>query len=103
MKGKVIADSYVMCEGAEEFRLISEHRSTELIAAKLERHIIADDVAIEPLAAGAGALIGDVAAAVVEQLGFDLPEVGQFTMQVGVVCFAGDVLSVPRTTSFARM
>ena len=47
VKGKVIADSVVICEGIKQFRVISECCIGEFIAAHLERHIIADDVEIE--------------------------------------------------------
>lgn len=55
VKGKVVADSWVYCEGPERFRVFSEHCPGALIAEKLERHIVADDVAIEVLS-GASAL-----------------------------------------------
>lgn len=48
-KGKVVADSWVLCEGAERFRIFSECCLAGVIAEKLERHIIADDVEIEVL------------------------------------------------------
>jgi folate-binding protein YgfZ len=48
-KGKVVADSWVRCEGPERFRIFSEHCSSAVIVEKLERHIIADDVEIEIL------------------------------------------------------
>jgi folate-binding protein YgfZ len=60
VKGKVIADSWVYCLGAEEFLIYSEYSSGEEIADKLQRHIIADDVEIEVLpAAPALSLIGE--------------------------------------------
>jgi len=60
VKGKVIADSWVHCEGAEQFRIFSEHCSGRLIAEKLERHIIADDVDLDVLSsAPALALVGN--------------------------------------------
>ncbi len=90
VKGKVIADSWVLCEDDEQFRIISEHCTAEVIAEKLERHIIADDVEIEPLDGGAAiALIGEQAGAVLEQLGFEIPETGKFSEALGAVCFAG--------------
>jgi len=47
VKGKIVADSWVWCEGPETFRVFSEHCASATIAEKLERHIIADDVEIE--------------------------------------------------------
>jgi folate-binding protein YgfZ len=46
VKGKVIADSYVLCLGDEHFRVLSERCPATVIAAHLERHIVADEVAI---------------------------------------------------------
>ncbi len=60
LKGKVVADSWVLCEGPEAFRIFSEHCASSVIAEKLEHHIIADDVDIRMLsAAPALAIIGD--------------------------------------------
>jgi folate-binding protein YgfZ len=47
VKAKVIADSVVICEGEESFRVLSERCSGELIVAHLERHIIADEVELQ--------------------------------------------------------
>lgn len=55
VKGKVIADSWVLCVGAERFHIFSEHCDAGIIAQKLEQHVIADDVVIE-LAPSAPAL-----------------------------------------------
>jgi folate-binding protein YgfZ len=64
VKGKIVADSWVLCEGPERFRLFSEHCPASTIAEKLERHIIADDVVIEVLPpAPSVALIGEGAGA----------------------------------------
>ena len=59
-KGKVVADSWVLCEGPEHFRIFSEHCLPAVIAEKLERHIIADDVEIEVLSpAAVVAVVGE--------------------------------------------
>lgn len=47
VKGKILADSWVLCEGEEEFRIYSECCEGQLIKDKLEHHIIADDVELE--------------------------------------------------------
>lgn len=47
VKGKIVADSWVLCEGEEAFRVFSEHGDISLIKEKLENHIIADDVQLE--------------------------------------------------------
>lgn len=60
VKGKIAADSWLHRDGGERFRIFSEHCPGSVIAEKLERHIIADDVEIESLGgAEAIALIGE--------------------------------------------
>ena len=77
VKGKVIGDSVIFCEGGERFRILSEHSGSAEIVQKLEQHIIADDVEIETLLVGAAiALVGSGAGAVLESLGFSVPETG---------------------------
>ena len=75
VKGKVIADSVMLCEGAERFRVISECCAGELITAHMERHIIADDVGIEHVESGFGFELPTQA---VEALGLDCPNSGRF-------------------------
>lgn len=59
VKGKVIADSWVRCEGEAQFRILSEHCPGREIADKLDQHIVADDVELEVLpAAPALTMIG---------------------------------------------
>ena len=79
VKGKVIGDSVILCEGKEHFRLLSEHTASATIVEKLERHIIADDVEIEKLSVGTGlTLIGEGVQAVLNELELELPAVGHF-------------------------
>ena len=90
VKGKVIADSVVLCEGEERFRILSEGSATAVIAQKLEQHIIADDVEIEVLPTGASiALVGEGAEAALEALGISLPEDGACTDVEGGKLFRG--------------
>ncbi len=85
VKGKVIADSVIFCEGDERFRILSEHSPSAVIRQKLEQHIIADDVEIEALPTGAAlALVGRDAGALLESLGFSEPELGVFETVTGV-------------------
>ena len=59
VKGRVVADSWIYCEDAERFRIISERSDGALIREKLESHIVADEVEIESGAPLAGlAVIG---------------------------------------------
>lgn len=90
VKGKVIADSVVFCEGEERFRVLSEHSASAVIQQKLEQHIIADDVEIEALPTGAAlALVGKDSAALLEGLGFAVPEVGAFVSVDGLTLSCG--------------
>ncbi|WPJ94941.1 hypothetical protein SH580_16045 [Coraliomargarita algicola] len=75
VKGKVIADGVVLCEGEEQFRVISDRCPGETIMAHLQRHIIADDVVIEPCEPG---FCFQFTAAAVHALGLELPACGRF-------------------------
>ena len=86
VKGRVVADSWVLCESAGRFQIISEHGSAELIAAKLARHLIADDVEIKELERPcAFALVGDD---VDKWLG-KCPEAGNFLKMDSHLVFRG--------------
>ena len=85
VKGKVIADSVVLCEGAEQFRVISERCVGELIGAHMERHIIADDVEIEHVDLGFGF---ELSAQAVEALGLECPESGRFIRFDGGILYS---------------
>lgn len=75
VKGKVIADGVVLCEGGERFRVLSELCPGERIAAHMERHVIADDVVIEHCDPG---FVFELPPAGVQALGWELPECGRF-------------------------
>lgn len=85
VKGKIQADGWVFCEGAEKFHIFSEHGAVESIQEKLEQHIIADDVELEagPLSAALAVMgedAGELAASATGALvlpgrRFDLPSV----------------------------
>ena len=60
VKGKVVSDSWIRCEGEEQFRIFSEHCSGQDIADKLNQHIIADDVELEVLSGAAALAVFDV-------------------------------------------
>lgn len=90
VKGKVLGDSVVLCEDAQRFRVLSPSSQGQVIADKLQQHIIADDVEVElqPDCA-AYALIGDATAGVLEGLGIPVPEPGHFVEQAGVLIYCG--------------
>ena len=85
VKGKVIADSVMLCEGAEQFRVISECCAGELITAHMERHIIADDVEIEHVESGFGFELPTQA---VEALALDCPKSGRFLQIEGGILYS---------------
>jgi len=90
VKGKVVADSFVLCEEADRFRLFSEHSETETIADKLEHHIIADDVVIDRLPEGfAIALAGSGSVSVLQSLGIQLPNVAAFASADNLYIYQG--------------
>lgn len=90
VKGKVLGDSYVLCEGDELFRLISETSEADVLVEKLEKHIIADDVEIEQVDAATGfALIGEGAEAVLSELGLQAPVAEQSAVSGDLRVFAG--------------
>ena len=90
VKGKVIADSFVFCEGEARFRIISEHSPATTIAGKLEQHIIADDVVVERLPEGSAiALVGSEAATVLQSLEIQAPDVDTFTEIDGLYVYRG--------------
>jgi folate-binding protein YgfZ len=84
VKGKVLADSVVLCEGEESFRIISERCAGEAIATQMERHIIADDVEIEHREPGFAL---ELSSQGVAALGWELPELGRFVVGAGGVLF----------------
>lgn len=56
VKGKILADSWVLCDSEESFWIFSEHCEGRGIMDKLEQHIIADDVELDS-APQAGGLV----------------------------------------------
>lgn len=90
VKGKVLGDSYVLCEGNEFFRLISETSEAAVLVEKLEKHIIADDVEVGHADAATGfALIGEGAEAVLSELGLKVPVEGQYASNGDLRVFTG--------------
>jgi len=90
VKGKILADAFVLCRGAEEFLIVSPNSGAAVIEDTLGQHIIADDVEVERLDASAAAcLIGAGAEAALESLGLEAPGPGRFSEAGGVVAFRG--------------
>lgn len=62
VKGRLVADSWVLCEDEDHFRVVSENCPVKDILEKLEHHIIADDVELERHHSSAAlSIIGDQA------------------------------------------
>lgn len=89
VKGKVIADSTVLCEGDESFRLISETSDAAALVEKLERHIIADDVVIETGPALVGFALVGAFEAVLAALNLSVPAKGQFVQSEELIVCLG--------------
>ncbi|MEM8866985.1 MAG: hypothetical protein AAGC73_01830 [Verrucomicrobiota bacterium] len=88
-KGKVCADSYVLCSGEEEFYVLSKYSSASLIQEKLESHIIADEVVLEALPLFGGALFGGVEPSeIYKLLGVASVELGCFGEANGLLYFS---------------
>ncbi|MFH1497309.1 MAG: folate-binding protein [Verrucomicrobiota bacterium] len=91
-KGKMIADSHAFVTGENEVFLWSDASPEAVIAERLEAYIIADDVVMEPLAAGwtrttvAGAGATDW---VRERLGVEPPAAGCFARSGEAWVFRG--------------
>ncbi|NBB79880.1 MAG: hypothetical protein GVY36_10610 [Verrucomicrobia bacterium] len=75
VKGKVLGDSVVLCHGESRFHVLSESSDGEAIRAHLERHVIADDVEIEP---AEGEPVFELSAGACAKLELNLPEAGWF-------------------------
>ncbi|MEC8614170.1 MAG: hypothetical protein VXY17_02030 [Verrucomicrobiota bacterium] len=84
VKGKVIADSVILCEGVEQFRVFSECCVGKLITAHMERHIIADDVGIEHCESTYGL---ELPAQAVEALGVERPKSARFLRIEGGILY----------------
>ncbi|WP_269526137.1 YgfZ/GcvT domain-containing protein [Coraliomargarita parva] len=85
VKGKVVADGYVCCEGDESFRIYSLHSPVDRIREKLEHHIIADEVVIEPEPAASGlCLVGEDLPGILDRMGLAIPPAGRFLDRDGL-------------------
>lgn len=89
-KGKVLADSYVLRVGENEFLVISESSPAEVIYQRLEQYIIADDVLISDETERFSALTiwGEEKSTLLRVLGA-LPERGHFVSNGQVLVFLG--------------
>ena len=89
-KGKVLGDGWVLCRDAELFEIMSVGTEGTILQEKLEKHIIADDVAIEVMEGTSLLwLQGEGAEAAVAKLLGAAPDKGRFIEGEGAVCFPG--------------
>ena len=75
-KGKIVGDSIVLCEEEGNFRVFSECSRGDLIAAHMQRHIIADEVVIEHCDPG---YVFELSAELLKALDLIIPQAGNFT------------------------
>lgn len=89
-KGKVQGDGWVLCRDAELFDVVSVGTDGAILQEKLEKHIIADDVAIEVIEGTSSLLLqGEAAGNAVEGLFGEIPETGRFLETETAFCFPG--------------
>ena len=89
-KGKVLADSHVLCEGEERFFAVSEWADGGELAGWLEERVVADDVAVAARTPPAAlALFGEHAEAALEAAGLPVPGPGEFRDADGARVFRG--------------
>lgn len=87
-KGKIVADSFVLRRGEEDYWVVSYHCSEEVVFERLDSYLIMEEVELERFSAAAKGLCifgsmegrnGDVL----------IPEVGRFVEEDGVIVFWG--------------
>lgn len=91
-KGKILADSFVLCQGDQAFMIASYFCPEETIFNRLDDYLIMEEVEIERATLGSCGLTvwGDEALSmVVSHLEVDLPEKGGFVSSGPVVAFWG--------------
>lgn len=90
VKGKVLADGYVLCEDPERFHLIAEASDPEVIRETLEAHIVADDVEVAVVSsAPALAVFGPDAETFLREAGLPVPPAGSFRRAGETFVFPG--------------
>lgn len=95
-KGRVFADSYILCENGETFYALSEHCDGDLIKEKLERHIIADDVVVEKVDLDLClALVGEDVSDYLEKRGFLVPDKESYLKSEDLIIFQGRRSQLP--------
>lgn len=77
VKGRVLADSFIISSESEEFYIFSENSEASFIKEILDAHIIADDVIIEPIQ-----LIGSIFV--------NLPAADLLSLELGLIKEAAD-------------
>jgi hypothetical protein len=90
-KGKVLADSFLLKQGDNEFTVASVHSTAADIRTRLEEYIVADDVTLTDATSGVHALAiaGRRCGELIRQCLGALPLAGQFLQRGDLVVFAG--------------
>lgn len=88
-KGRVLADSFVLQRGENEFCVVSLTSPAAVIRERLEAYIIADDVTVEDQTGTMAGwiLAGEGAGALLGSWGVEAPGPGAFAEQTGVTVF----------------
>ncbi|MBK1876887.1 YgfZ/GcvT domain-containing protein [Pelagicoccus mobilis] len=89
-KGKIVADSFVLRRGDEEFLLVSYHCAEGAVFERLDAYLIMEEVELEgcsSLSSGVG-VFGEISA-IEEDLEVAIPETGKFCEEDGVIAFWG--------------
>lgn len=90
-KGKIVADSFALCDGAESFRLVSYYCSETVVRERLDHYLVMDEVELFGKASSSYgvAVWGDAISATVEALGISVPEKKSWSANESVSVFWG--------------
>ncbi len=88
-KGKIVADSAVLCRGAESFLVVSAFCPYQTISQRLDDFLIMDEVELRPFGPDweGVALIGQAAIEALQAAGWEAPAGGKCLIRDGGVAF----------------
>lgn len=91
-RGKILADSFVLCRGAEAFLVVSVHCSESVVFDRLDAYLIMEEVELRRSTEGARGICvfgEEVQAAACAVLGVAFPSRGGFAEKEGLAVFWG--------------
>lgn len=91
-KGKVLADSFVLCRAVDSYLLASVHCAESVVQERLDAYLIMEEVELAGSSAGARGVcvLGEAGQRrACELAGLAVPDRGQFAAAEGVVAFWG--------------